>query len=73
MPDLYRPSNGSEGDWFESQFCERCEKDRAFWQDGNCDPDKVCMIHNLSYVRQVPQWIYVDGEPVCTEFEEAKS
>ena len=63
MPDLYRPSNGSEGECFESQFCERCEKDRH----------DDCPIHNEVFYAHVSQWIYdEDGEPTCTEFEEAK-
>ena len=71
-PDCYRPSNGAEGEWFESQFCERCEKERAFWdyyaEHGDFNPDLSCPIHNKGLAGYVPEWIYDEGKPICTEF-----
>ncbi len=69
MTEPYRPSNGDEGMWFMSKFCDRCVKDQ---------PSKPCRIlgrtmvyelHEKGYPRE---WI-IDtvGErtgPRCTAF-----
>ena len=68
MPRKYQPSNGSEGDYFMSEFCMNCI---------NCDPDpdgkKQCDILGRTLCLGVDdpnyptEWIYNDNdEPTCT-------
>ena len=79
--DPYRPCNGSEGERFESAFCERCERDRPYrlyWKDED-DPEADstgCEIHTnaLAFERTDPaypkEWTFdANGRPVCTAFE----
>lgn len=66
----YRPSNGSEGDWFIESHCMKCR---------NCDPDpegeKQCdiLLRSVSYSVGDPEypteWVYKDGKPTCTAWE----
>lgn len=78
--ELYRPSNGTEGEMFESEFCEHCERDRAWreaWQtDGDPGNVKGCDIlaRALAFGIDDPQypreWVRiamvdpVDGLPI---------
>ena len=39
----YRPSNGTEGDYFEERFCGRCERDRK-WRESE-GKTEGCEIH----------------------------
>ena len=71
---LYRPSNGSEGMWFEAQFCGRCERDRR-WRETD-DAFFACRIHDFAIAWDTSdpnfptEWRYDDaGRPVCTAFE----
>jgi hypothetical protein len=75
MDKKWRPSNGSEGDWFMAQFCDLCRKD---------DPEKeiLCEIIYKSMAYEVDdpeypkEWVEYDnpespmGTSVkCTAFE----
>lgn len=64
----YRPSNGSEGEWFTDKFCMNCI---------NCDPNpsgpKQCEIlfrslfYDIGDEKYPTEWIYgEDGKPTCT-------
>jgi hypothetical protein len=68
---LYRPSNGTEGDWFTDKHCMRCI---------HCDPDpdgaKQCKILCASLVYSVheagypTEWVYDEKEqPTCTSYQ----
>lgn len=68
MNRKYRPSNGSEGDWFTDKFCMNCI---------HCDPDpcgkkqcKILLATMCYYVtdKEYPsEWTYDENEkPVCT-------
>lgn len=65
-PERYRPSNGSEGDWFMGKFCERCTRD--------ADEDKPCMIQGnaLAFGIDDPdypkEWVIGPQGPTCTAF-----
>ena len=64
---LYTPSNGSEGDYFMAEWCERCAKD-GYTEE---HPEKGCPII-VESMRDMnpPQWrINDDGWPMCSEFE----
>jgi hypothetical protein len=43
----YRPSNGTEREWFLEEFCVRC------WYDRNKD----CPIIAESFIRKVKEWV----------------
>lgn len=67
MPKLYRPSNGTEGEWFMSQWCERCVKDR---------PSKPCSIIGRTMGLETTEkgypreWVTDDDGPRCTAFQD---
>lgn len=71
----YRPSNGSEGECFQSEWCNRCEKDRY--------ESKPCRILGRTFFLEVDdpkypkEWIHNKGEwpgePRCTAFVERGS
>ena len=57
----YRPSNGTEGHWFESQWCNRCVKESG------------CTILTGAYAGKSPkQWVEGDDGPRCTSFQDHK-
>ena len=68
----YRPSNGTEGMYFEAKFCERCAKN---------DPEKGCDIQARAFWHQIDdpeypkEWIARDkpqddlDDARCTAFE----
>lgn len=67
--ELYRPSNGTEGEIFQAEWCERCRRDT---------PKRPCRIltnamalwtDDASYPKE---WRYVGDRPVCTAFKENK-
>lgn len=68
-PIPYRPSNGTEGDWFEAQWCNRCDL------QGN-DAQGWCSIHTHVLALSIDdkgypaEWISdADGQhPRCTAF-----
>jgi hypothetical protein len=64
--EKYMPSNGTEGMSFEEDHCMQCI---------NCDPNpsgkKQCKIWFSainSWPQGIPQWVYRDGKPTCTNF-----
>ncbi len=73
MPEKpYQPSNGSEGDFFMAEWCNRCA------HEGDEEGFDYCPIIDLSMTYDVmdpeypKEWIYRDGKPTCTKFEERK-
>ncbi|MBO1055953.1 MAG: hypothetical protein HEQ27_05255 [Dolichospermum sp. JUN01] len=55
----YRPANGTEGDIFEANWCNKCKKD-----------DNFCPILCDAYCGEQPaQWIYWNNKPTCIAFE----
>ncbi len=68
----YRPSNGTEGAYFEEQFCDRCEK-----EGGEHGPH--CKIHfdalmlSISDPEFPKEWVEDDNRDVrCTAFVKFK-
>lgn len=66
----YRPSNGSEGVWFESKFCDRCLNQHP---DPDCQPQ--CLIIMRAFLNDIndkeypEEWQYDDNDkPTCTAF-----
>lgn len=68
-PYPYRPSNGTEGDYFQSRWCELCVRD-----DG---ADRICNIlgnvlfHDVGDAEYPTEWTHdAEGQPMCAAFEE---
>ena len=79
MSEPYRPSNGSSGDWFESQFCNRCEKDRKYReymeknevgpQPESCGILGAALTFETEHEYYPKEWIEDENGPKCTAFE----
>lgn len=69
----YRPSNGTEGEIFEAQWCARCERDRAAWESD--DWENGCRIPANTYCFEgtdpeyPKEWIIDEQGPRCTAFQ----
>ena len=64
--EKYRPSNGTEGEIFESAYCDGCSK-----SDGGCLIRFNVMMLNVDNDGYPAEWQYgTDGQPTCTAFEE---
>lgn len=69
--ESYRPSNGTEGEYFHEGFCYRCAK-----FPHSSDAKNQCMIflsahaYGLGEPEYHKQWRYVDGKPTCTSFKD---
>ena len=65
-PELYRPSNGTEGAAFQEHYCAKCVHDQ--------DENNPCIIWMLAweYDTDEPeypkQWIWKGNIPHCTKF-----
>ena len=70
--ESYRPSNGSEGIWFEDKFCQKCAKET--W---NAETDKgiKCpildgmLLYGIDEKEYPSELIYEDKNPTCTAFK----
>jgi hypothetical protein len=78
--ELYRPSNGTEGECFISHWCGNCARDKAMSEGLNfddCDDEQVCKIigdtmhYNIDDPEYPREWNYdASGSPQCTAFIE---
>lgn len=61
---IYRPSNGTEGVWFESQWCENCIKNPISPDAKQCNVlcKELCNI-------PTGKWVYKQQAPTCTAFK----
>lgn len=73
--ERYRPSNGTEGEYFHSMWCEECARDKvmngeATQEQADADPSLYCQILNNSFASEgVAEWVIGDdGQPKCTAF-----
>lgn len=69
----YRPSNGSEGDWFISTFCYNCIHGKyehtGDTNDKPCEIISLSMCHTTDEKEYPEEWQYNDqGNPCCTAF-----
>jgi hypothetical protein len=63
--DPYRPSNGTEGEWFMNDFCHRCRRDR----NQDCEIIPITMGLDTDEDDYPHQWTYdLEGRPTCTAF-----
>jgi hypothetical protein len=73
--ERYMPANGTDGECFHAQWCERCARDKvmngeATTEQADADPSLYCDILTASFVLEsLEQWVYGDdGQPRCTQF-----
>ncbi len=63
----YRPSNGTEGELFQEEFCYRCKLDDC---DEGCDILLNTMIFGIKNEDYPKEWVFdEDGRPTCTAFD----
>lgn len=71
--EVYRPSNGSEGEDFMCRWCERCAKDNLNEDtgEGGCEIIAYTMALDQDDEDYPRAWRFgPDGQPMCVEFEE---
>jgi hypothetical protein len=74
MSKSYRPSNGTEGEEFECQWCARCTHDATFREDPDsgdgCPIISAAQIFNPGDEEYPKEWIEDDdgSNPRCTAF-----
>lgn len=62
--EKYRPSNGTEGEWFIGEWCCKCQ----------CDENEDCRIVAATFIYDVDapeypaEWVEDESGPRCTEF-----
>lgn len=73
----YRPSNGTEGEMFCSEWCDRCTRDEAArrdmaWIEAGCPVRAGTFAFAIDDPDYPKEWVYgPDGQPVCTAFKES--
>lgn len=66
----YRPSNGTEGEYFIEEHCMNC-----IHMDPNPEGVKQCdillrsMVYDIEEKEYPTEWVYKDGEPTCTSWQ----
>lgn len=72
--ELYRPSNGTEGECFMALWCNCCQRDRAA-REPDGDPGDGCSILAMTMAVGIddpaypPEWRHSDdGRPICAAF-----
>ena len=61
----YMPSNGSEGSWFHSKWCDKCiHQHPDSFKKPQCDE---ILLESL-IGNQPAEWIYLNNNPTCTAF-----
>lgn len=66
----YRPSNGDEGLWFMSEWCDRCVKDTEGRPCRILGRTLAFGIHDKNYPHQ---WVQDEGGPRCTAFSDHRA
>ena len=71
----YRPSNGTEGGFFQERWCEHCKSDRAFRDNGvrGCEILARSLCHDVGEKGYPVEWIWKNREPVCTAFDDVSA
>lgn len=63
--DTYRPSNGTEGAWFEETYCEQCFR----FECGGCKILGNALCFRVTDPEYPKEWVYdAEGRPRCTAF-----
>lgn len=61
----YRPSNGTDGDCFMSQFCSHCTKDT---EENPCEILGRSLAYSIDDPSYPTEWIEDERGPRCTAF-----
>jgi hypothetical protein len=77
----YRPSNGTEGEFFQERWCEHCRADKDFREafaqngsgDGGCSILGRTMLYDAEHELYPKEWQWQKGEPVCTAFDDVSA
>jgi hypothetical protein len=67
----YRPSNGTEGEYFISEFCQNCIHDNPDYdaKSPRCDILTLTMCLDASDPNYPSEWVYDENDrPTCTKF-----
>lgn len=71
----YRPCNGSEGEWFSSRFCDRCQHDAEYrntdGEKGGCPILANALCFDIDHADYPKEWVEDDdgANPRCLVFE----
>lgn len=68
----YRPSNGTEGEYFMSEHCYQCIHDNPDYdaKSPRCEIMTFVMCFDTNDKEYPKEWIYGDdGKPTCTKFK----
>lgn len=65
MSKPYRPSNGSEGEFFMAQFCEHCARDG---EDSPCFILGAAFAFNIGEEGYPAEWVQDEQGTRCTAF-----
>jgi len=71
--EKFRPSNGTEGCFFEDKFCSQCRNEKFMHtQDTNdkqCDILNDALTFDLDEEKYPKEWTYDEaGDPTCTAY-----
>lgn len=68
--EKYRPSNGSEGDWFINEYCMNCIHENPSQESKHkCDILTFTFCLDLNDKDYPSEWTYNEKhEPICTAF-----
>lgn len=69
-PKKYCPSNGTEGEWFMSRFCEHCINEKFIhtqdFKDKQCKLLNNALLYDKNDKEFPEEWIYnSEGHPIC--------
>lgn len=74
--DKYRPSNGTEGEYFMEEHCHQCIHERWTHFPDTTGPEGMCTIvmNTMGFNKSDPdypsEWTYDnDGNPTCTKWK----
>jgi hypothetical protein len=68
----YRPSNGTEGEYFYEGWCAHCKRDRTYRerQEDGCEIFARSMAYSVGEKGYPVEWIWLGRRPVCTAFDD---
>ena len=71
MSRPYKPSSGTEGTMFDSEWCAKCQKDYTYRRTGK-GPGCGIIVHALSEDAPPKEWVEDEGGPRCLSFQPIK-
>ena len=78
MAEPYRPSNGTEGMYFEAEWCDKCEKDVWYRKDPDRGTGCIILANALAFdigdSEYPKEWVYnLYNKPSCSAFTPLKT